>query len=292
MRVDFIGTINNSQSFQTADPQSIHTAKQEALYEREENSAIEHLATAYIQTYGIDHGDAVTRIQQDASFWEMRKQVDSFVKKEMGYCNDPEVVITALHQQFPWTREYTSQDLYKNGDFARKILWEIDPTFLECMGKALSKGVTLAALRAFKDPTQDIARNTASNEIWRFSNDKEIVLACVSIDGRLLEFASEDLRNDREVVLAAVRQNGLALEHAYIGLRHDREVVLAAVCQNGLALQYGTKKCRDDEEVAAFACAQNSGARQYATERVQKILILLRFFYLSKRGLGEFNRDG
>ena len=79
----FISTIGNA----SCDPLSIHTAKQEALYEREENSAIEHLATAYIQTYGIDHGDAVTRIQQDTSFWEMRKQVDSFVKKEMGYCN-------------------------------------------------------------------------------------------------------------------------------------------------------------------------------------------------------------
>lgn len=46
---------------------------------------------------------------------------------------------------------------------------------------------------------------------WK--NDKEIVMAAVSVDGLALPFAGEELRKSKDVNLAAVKQNGMALQH-------------------------------------------------------------------------------
>ena len=41
--------------------------------------------------------------------------------------------------------------------------------------------------------------------------NKEVVMADVSQNGRALQYASEELRNDKKVVLMAVSQNGYVL---------------------------------------------------------------------------------
>lgn len=61
-----------------------------------------------------------------------------------------------------------------------------------------------------------------------YGGDYDIVLATVTKDGTLLQYASETLRANRDIVLAAVEQNGLALQYASEVLKSDPEVRAAA----------------------------------------------------------------
>mmetsp|Transcript_3155 Transcript_3155/g.7112 ORF Transcript_3155/g.7112 Transcript_3155/m.7112 type:complete len:228 (+) Transcript_3155:125-808(+) len=69
---------------------------------------------------------------------------------------------------------------------------------------------------------------------WRA--DKELVMAAMVQDGRVLECADSTLRADKELVLAAVKQCGLSLRFADASLLTDKEVVMSAVMQNETAL--------------------------------------------------------
>jgi hypothetical protein len=56
-------------------------------------------------------------------------------------------------------------------------------------------------------------------------NDKEFVIAAVSVDGNsVLYHTSESLKNDKEVVLAAIKQNPNALYNASDELQNDPEL--------------------------------------------------------------------
>ena len=46
-------------------------------------------------------------------------------------------------------------------------------------------------------------------------SDREIVLAAVAKDGRILEHASDELRGDREIVMRAISQNGLSARNHF-----------------------------------------------------------------------------
>ena len=83
------------------------------------------------------------------------------------------------------------------------------------------------------------ARSGSVQMVTRDS-DREVVLAAVQQDGRVLHMASAELKADREVVLAAVQQYGYALFFASAELQADREVVLAAVQQDERALRYAS----------------------------------------------------
>lgn len=65
--------------------------------------------------------------------------------------------------------------------------------------------------------------------VWKIRGDKDIVLAFVKIDGRLINYASEELRKDLDVILAAINQNGLALRYLLPEFTTDRKIVLVAV---------------------------------------------------------------
>ena len=58
---------------------------------------------------------------------------------------------------------------------------------------------------------------------------RALVLQRVKMDGRFLQYFSEDLQNDREIVLEAVKNHWRALEYASEDLQNDRDIVLEAV---------------------------------------------------------------
>ena len=66
----------------------------------------------------------------------------------------------------------------------------------------------------------------------------------IQTEGVLATVAQESHNQEPEIALAAVVQYGRVLEFASEELRNDRDVVLAAVVQNGLALQYPTLRGR------------------------------------------------
>ena len=64
-------------------------------------------------------------------------------------------------------------------------------------------------------------------------------------DGRVLRYASRNMRSAYDIVLASVTQNGRALRCASEELRNHREIVCTAVAQNAKALQYATPETRE-----------------------------------------------
>lgn len=64
------------------------------------------------------------------------------------------------------------------------------------------------------------------NAYWAASQ-RAIMLAVVRLDGRLLRYASDELRADRDVVLEAVRQHAGAMWYAATALKSDAEIKLA-----------------------------------------------------------------
>ena len=100
-------------------------------------------------------------------------------------------------------------------------------------------------------------------------NDRELVLAAVQQSGQALSYAAVPLKGDREVVLAAVRRSGQALAYAAVTLKNDREVVLAAVQQDGTALAHAADVLKSDWEVVFEAVVQNSAAVEYASHTLR-----------------------
>ena len=108
-------------------------------------------------------------------------------------------------------------------------------------------------LNAGKGPRQKFApwAEMVPRELW---GDRVFVLKVAAIThGLVLKYALGELRNDKEVVLAAVTVYGHSLRYASDELKNDKEVVLAAVAQDGDALEYASDELQNDEEVVLAA---------------------------------------
>lgn len=103
----------------------------------------------------------------------------------------------------------------------------------------------------------------------RVRNNKKIVMMVVSVEGRLLKYASSYLRADPRVVSTAVRNDGLALQHADLGSRNDREIVMDAIFQNPRALAYASGHLRMDPSFMRLANQIDSRCAQYGLSAVK-----------------------
>ncbi len=66
------------------------------------------------------------------------------------------------------------------------------------------------------------------------------MLAAVKKNGRLLRFASKDLKNDKVFVMNALENFDCSLYNCSKILKNDKDVVLAAVKNNSYSLQYAS----------------------------------------------------
>jgi len=80
---------------------------------------------------------------------------------------------------------------------------------------------------------------------------KELCLAAVKLDGRMLQCVPKKMRT-KEICLAAVKEYGGALESVPEQLRTE-EMCLAAAKQNGWALEYVPEQLRTEEMYLAAA---------------------------------------
>ena len=100
--------------------------------------------------------------------------------------------------------------------------------------------------------------------------DREIVMTAVSQQGGVLQFATEELKGDRQIVMTAVSQDGWALQFAREELRGDREIVMATVSQHGGALQFATEELKADHEIVMTAVSKTGWALEYATKDLKE----------------------
>jgi len=101
--------------------------------------------------------------------------------------------------------------------------------------------------------------------------DREVVLAAVRQDWRVLESVAETFRADRDVVLEAVRQDGWALEWASEALRADRGVVLEAVARTGDALRFAPARLCADREIALAAVRSTGTVLSMVAPEIQDL---------------------
>ena len=86
-----------------------------------------------------------------------------------------------------------------------------------------------------------------------FKSDRELLLTAVQTYGRALRWASDELKNDWKLVLAAVENDPVALASASYELTSDRKFMLAAVMLDSGARIWASDDLRDDPEIVSAA---------------------------------------
>ncbi len=69
-----------------------------------------------------------------------------------------------------------------------------------------------------------------------------MILAAVTQNGWVLQYAAEEFKADKDIVLAAVTRYASVLEYAAEDLKANREIVLAAVTEYGWALKFSSEE--------------------------------------------------
>lgn len=124
----------------------------------------------------------------------------------------------------------------------------------------------------------------------KFKSDKDVVMAVVSIQGDVLQHASEALKDDKEVVMCAVdckcsyNGGGPVLCHASEALRDDKEVVMTATL-TGFSphepqdFEFASERLRGDKDILLQLAALKGNfsssphpyiAFKFATEALKK----------------------
>merc|ERR1711920_931795 len=138
-------------------------------------------------------------------------------------------------------------ELCRDRDFLLQALWR-NPTAMHHAGFEVPDDVMMMLAEDMSDAQvqESVDREEAlwqvrADGLWlakavEFQDDKAIVLAAVEQNPHALCFTT--LVDDRDVVLAAVKSNGKMLEFASEELRKDHEVVLAAIRSNPRAIRF------------------------------------------------------
>lgn len=67
-----------------------------------------------------------------------------------------------------------------------------------------------------------------------------------------LAHLSDELQDDKDVVLAFLSINGMQLEYTHEKFKDDKEVVLIAMQQNINAVQYASERLKVDEDIMSL----------------------------------------
>lgn len=136
-------------------------------------------------------------------------------------------------------REFILEALWRNPTALRNAMFEVPDDLLLLLAEDMSEPVPESLGR------EAVFRQVRADGLWlaeaiEFQEDKAIVLAAVEQNPEALRFTP--LVDDRDVVLMAVRGNGKLLQFASEELRQDHEVVLAAVYSNPRARRFAIDK--------------------------------------------------
>ena len=107
--------------------------------------------------------------------------------------------------------------------------------------------ITDEVIEKIKDRTFDIT------EFGPFSDDKDVAMLAVEMNGLFLFYCSDRLKNDKEVVLKAIKGNGNWFIFASDKLKNDIHMVLEAVRKTPDPIIYASaeiqKLCENSDPV-------------------------------------------
>lgn len=130
-------------------------------------------------------------------------------------------------------------------------------------------------LNFLKDGNLGSENYCLSENIDDFNDDREVMLALVSLNGRYLSSVSERLKNDKELVLRALENDAFQSIHVEdIGgdLKKDPDVALAIVKANGSQLFF-MPDWQDNEDIAREAVSRIPVVIKVVSPRLQQKLV-------------------
>jgi len=156
------------------------------------------------------------------------------------YCNDKEIILTAVSKKGR-TLEYASNEL------------KDDYGVVYAAVSNIGFAIHFASLRLRHN--YNIIKTAITNDA---PITRDVLLPhTMTKKGRLLRFASDELRSNREIVLAAVLNDGSALGWASKEFYDDREIVLAAVKNDAAAFCWASPRLKKDWEILHNTIAHN-----------------------------------
>ncbi|MDO8644772.1 MAG: DUF4116 domain-containing protein, partial [bacterium] len=203
----------------------------------------------------------LTELSRDRDYAISLVQVDGRLLRHLpeNFMGDPEIVLVAVRQN-GFALYHASPSLQKSDRYPEIALAAVEeegrafesvhgvehqwngPVYRVALQQVFGAS-RLADPNAWKDPTllNELFGSNDASVWWNYYmfaresfDDREIGLALVSINGKLLVFLSKESRKDPEVLLTAVHQNGHAV--GYAGYRAATfQIALAAVQEDGLA---------------------------------------------------------
>ena len=146
-----------------------------------------------------------------------------------------EIIILATAGEYPQAYQYANKELRKDKVLALRII------------KNNKGSLKTSGLFSLMDT--------------ELKKDKDVMLAAVKNEGKLLQYASKTLRNDKKIVLQAVDLDDEALRYASQSLQGDKEVVLKALRYRGKNMAFVSPNLKNDKAFILKALAQmDSGA--------------------------------
>lgn len=100
-------------------------------------------------------------------------------------------------------------------------------------------------------------------------HEKIVMLEAVRKNGRLLEYASDELKNDEEVVHASLNNCALSCRFASPEIKNTKQVVLMVVKRYPGLIQYASNELRHDHEVCLEATRHSIWAFQHIPDELR-----------------------
>ncbi|MBA3722623.1 MAG: DUF4116 domain-containing protein [Parachlamydiaceae bacterium] len=207
---------------------------------------------------------------------DSQKELQSFVVEAEGV--DFETV-------YPYTlKEYLDRIINSLGKDATEI--EQLHKLLEDEQFKSSEVVNGRLLAKFKSKILEILLE----RLWRdlsLQSNREVMLLAVSINGRLLAYATTKLQGDKQIVTTALRNNGLALAYVSSEFRENDEFINIALSSNPCSIIFAPDRIKNDRDVVLKAVSSRGDAIQYVDEKFldDKEIVLAA---ISKDGWGIF----
>ena len=164
--------------------------------------------------------------------------------------NNPKLVAAAVTKS-PTALQFASKTLCANKDIVM-ISVVRDGRALEFASSSMRNDADVVAAAIHQNPD---AFKFASDELKANLNMALYVFKQPSTSADLLKYMSSSLRNNKQVVLAAVSVHGYALAFAGAEMRCDHEVVMTAIKQDGRALSRASPAYRSNK-VACLAAVK------------------------------------
>jgi len=139
--------------------------------------------------------------------------------------------------------------------------------------------------------------NTRQGIIKKIENNPKLadsykfMLAAVSLDGCLLQLASDALRDNKALVMRAVTQHGYSLRYASPRLQYNKKICIAAVQNYGCALRFVNIELRHQPELVLAAHERCWHALDYVHDMPLSESLICKILKVNKHAVAAISKE-